>query len=245
MKNLIHSPRRAVAAFALLCALGALARADVIRGRVVGVADGDTMTVLDASKTQHRVRLQGIDAPESSQAFGTRSKQHLSELVFNKEVSVEWEKRDRYGRVLGKVLVGGRDVCLEQVRAGMAWHYKYYQDEQSPDDRRLYAGAEREARAARRGLWSDPAPVPPWDFRRGGREPSRKSPPRAVSMPSADQTPDTGQGNPEARVWVNTNSGVYHCPRTRWYGRTKEGLFMTQREARAKGNRPAYGSVCR
>lgn len=245
MKKLTHTFRRTAAAFALLCALAALGRADVIQGRVVGLADGDTITVLDASKSQHRIRLQGIDAPESRQAFGARSRQHLSDLVFNKEVSVEWEKRDRYGRVLGKVLVGGRDACLAQVQAGMAWHYKYYQDEQSPEDRRLYAEAEREAREARRGLWSDPDPVPPWDFRRGGREPSRQSPTQAVTSPPAGRVPDRGQGSPEARVWVNTNSGVYHCPGTRWYGRTKEGLYLTQGEARAKGYRPAYGNDCR
>lgn len=243
MKKLTYTLRRTAATFALLCALTALAHAEVTEGKVIGVADGDTITVLDASKSQHRIRLQGIDAPESSQAFGARSKQHLSDLVFNKEVSVEWKKRDRYGRVLGKVLVGGRDACLAQVRAGMAWHYKYYQEEQSPEDRRLYAEAEREARAARRGLWAEPDPVPPWDFRRGGRSATRPAP--AVIRPQTDRAPDPGQGNPEARVWVNTNSGVYHCPGTRWYGKTKQGAFMTQREARAQGNRPAYGSVCR
>ena len=67
----------------------------------------------------------------------------------------------------------------------------------------------------------------------------------AVIRPQTDRAPDAGQGNPEARVWVNTNSGVYHCPGTRWYGKTKQGAFMMQREARAQGNRPAYGSVCR
>lgn len=245
MRNFTHTIRRTVAALALLCALAALARAQVIRGRVVGIADGDTVTVLDASKSQHKIRLQGIDASESRQAFGTRSNQYLSDLVYNKEVSVEWQKRDRYGRVLGKVWVGGRDACLAQVRAGMAWHYKYYQDEQSPEDRRLYAEAEREARATRRGLWSDPDPVPPWDFRRGGREPARQSPAQTATRAPAERTPDAGQGSPDARVWVNTNSDVYHCPGTRWYGRTKEGLYMTQQEAREKGNRPAYGSVCR
>jgi endonuclease YncB( thermonuclease family) len=239
-----RATRMPLAALVLLCALTAIARADVIRGRVVGIADGDTITVLDASRSQHRIRLQGIDAPESRQAFGARSKQHLSDLAFDKEVTVEWEKRDRYGRVLGKVLVGGRDACLEQVRAGMAWHYKYYENEQNPQDRRLYAEAEREARGARRGLWADPTPVPPWDFRRGGREPSRRSPTQAVTKPPAERPPNTGQGNPAVQVWVNTNSGVYHCPGTRWYGRTKQGLFMTQRAARAEGNRPAYGSVC-
>jgi hypothetical protein len=126
----------------------------------------------------------------------------------------------------------------------MAWHYKYYENEQSPADRRLYAEAEREAREARRGLWADTAPVPPWDFRRGGREPARPSPPRAITNPPADQAPDTRQGNPEARVWVNTNSGVYHCPGTRWYGRTKQGAYMSQREAQEKGNWPAYGNFC-
>jgi endonuclease YncB( thermonuclease family) len=245
LKEHTHILRRAVAVLALLYVLSALAHAEVIRGRVIGIADGDTITVLDAAKTQYRIRLQGIDAPESSQAFGSRSKQHLSDLVFDKEVSVEWEKRDRYGRILGKVLVGGRDACLAQVQTGMAWHYKYYQDEQSPEDRRLYARAEQEARVARRGLWADPDPVPPWDFRRGGRQPSRQPSPQAATKPPTNPTPDTTQGNPEARVWVNTNSGVYHCPGTRWYGRTKQGLFMTQREARATGNRPAYGSVCR
>ena len=168
VRDLTRTFRRPLAALALLCALAAVSRAAVIRGRVVGIADGDTITVLDASRSQHRIRLQGIDAPESRQAFSARSKQHLADLVFNKEVAVGWEKRDRYGRVLGKVLVGGRDACLAQVQAGMAWHYKYYENEQSPGDRRLYAEAELEARRARRGLWADSDPVPPWDFRRGG-----------------------------------------------------------------------------
>lgn len=229
----------------LLCALTSLTRADVIQGKVVGIADGDTITVLDASKSQHRIRLQGNDAPRAARPSAP-AQQHLSDLVFNKEVSVAWEKRDRYGRVLGKVLAGGRDACLAQVRAGMAWHYKHYQGEQSPEDRRLYAEAERDAREARRGLWTDPDPTPPWDFRRGGRGSARPSPAEAVAgRPRADQTPDTGQGSPEARVWVNTNSGVYHRPGTRWYGKTKEGAFMTQREAREKGFRPAYGNICR
>ena len=133
-----RSPRAALRAY------GNRAR-DVTRGRVVGVADGDTVTVLDALKSQHRIRLQGIDTPESRQAFGARSKQQLSDLVYDREVSIECGKHDRYGRVLGKVLVGGGDACLEQVRAGMAWHYKHYENEQSPADRRLYAEAEREA----------------------------------------------------------------------------------------------------
>jgi endonuclease YncB( thermonuclease family) len=136
-------------------------------GRVVSVEDGDTIIILDAANQTYKIRLQGIDAPEGRQAFGNRSRQNLSDEVFGKEVTIEWSKQDRYGRLVGKVLLDGRDVCLEQVRAGMAWHYKYYQEEQSPEDRKLYANAEVEARATRRGLWTDANPITPWDFRNG------------------------------------------------------------------------------
>ena len=135
------------------------------QGRVVGVQDGDTITVLDSSNQNHRIRLQGIDAPEKSQAFGTRSGQNLSQAIFDRVVTIEWSKHDRYRRIVGKVTLDGRDICLEQVRAGMAWHYKYYQNEQTPEDRQIYANAEDAARSAEIGLWADPNPIPPWDFR--------------------------------------------------------------------------------
>lgn len=134
-------------------------------GDVVGVADGDTITVLDADKVQHKVRLTGIDAPEKKQPFGNRSKQSLSDMVFNKIVIVETDKRDRYGRELGKVLAGGKDANLEQVRAGMAWHYKAYKRTQSATDRQAYADAENDAKVAKRGLWADAEPIPPWEWR--------------------------------------------------------------------------------
>lgn len=134
-------------------------------GRVVGVADGDTITVLDSTNTQHKIRLSGIDAPEKKQAYGQRSKESLSALVFDKPVTVETNKRDRYGREVGKVLVNGMDANLEQVTRGFAWHYKAYEREQPENDRKLYAFAESEAKAARRGLWADANPVQPWDFR--------------------------------------------------------------------------------
>lgn len=134
-------------------------------GNVVGVADGDTITVLDAGKVQHKIRLTGIDAPEKKQPFGNRSKQSLSDMVFNKTVTVETDKRDRYGRELGKVLAGGKDANLEQVRAGMAWHYKAYERTQSATDRQAYTEAENEAKAAKRGLWVDAEPTQPWEWR--------------------------------------------------------------------------------
>jgi endonuclease YncB( thermonuclease family) len=141
--------------------------ASTVQGSVVGVTDGDTITVLDTSNTKHKIRLSGIDAPEKGQAFGQRSKQSLSNLVFSKSVTVQSSKRDRYGREIGKVLVNGLDVNLEQIRLGMAWHYKAYQREQSPQDRAEYSEAEQRARQVHTGLWQDPAPVPPWDFRHG------------------------------------------------------------------------------
>lgn len=143
--------------------------ADQIVGRVVAVADGDTLTVLTADKEQHRIRLSGIDAPEQSQAFGSVSKRHLSDLAFNKEVVVEYDKRDRYGRIVGKVFAAGQDVCLGQLEAGLAWHYKKYEREQPAEDRPIYARSEVAAREARRGLWQDTNPVPPWEFRHAKR----------------------------------------------------------------------------
>jgi endonuclease YncB( thermonuclease family) len=146
--------------------VNAPAGSQTLNGRVVRVADGDTITVLDATNTQHRIRLEGIDAPESHQAFGTQSKKSLSEMVFGKDVVVVYQKTDQYGRLVGKILLDGKDINLEQVKAGMAWHYKEYQREQTPEDRELYAGAEDEARAARRGLWQDPDPTEPSAFRK-------------------------------------------------------------------------------
>ena len=139
--------------------------ADILHGRVVRIADGDTVTVLDATNRQWKIRLMGIDAPEKKQAFGQKSKAHLSDLVFNKQVDIEFNKKDRYGRTIGKILVNGVDANLEQVKAGMAWHYKQYQREQTAEDRIAYAQAEQKARIEKRGLWIDPYPTPPWEYR--------------------------------------------------------------------------------
>src|SRR5712691_700242 len=140
--------------------------AQTLSGRVVAIADGDTITILDSANTQHRIRLAGIDAPETHQTFGEQSRLSLSGMIFDKDVGVSYQKIDQYGRIVGKILLDGKDINLEQVKAGMAWHYKFYEDEQTPEDRELYAKAEAEARAARRGLWQDPNPSEPYQFRR-------------------------------------------------------------------------------
>ena len=140
--------------------------AATVQGKVVGVADGDTITVLDAQNTQHKIRLQGIDAPEKAQPFGNKSKQSLHEMVHGKQVLVDYQKKDKYGRVVGKVLLNSVDVCLEQVKRGMAWHYKQFANEQSKTDQEGYAQAELKAQAQSIGLWKEKSPTPPWVFRK-------------------------------------------------------------------------------
>ena len=161
--------------FFLLSPVAALS--ETLKGRVVGVSDGDTITVLDADHQQYKIRLSGIDAPEKAQPFGQRSKENLSHLVFGRDVTVEWRKKDRYGRTVGKVLVAEPtcqeatcpkilDACHAQVVAGMAWWYRQYAKEQEPGDANRYEQSEQEARIRRIGLWSDPQPTPPWESRK-------------------------------------------------------------------------------
>ena len=196
------------------------------------VADGDTITVLDAANVQHKIRLQGIDAPEKAQAFGNVSKQHLSSLVFGKDISVKYTKRDKYGRILGTIYVDNLDINLEMLRAGLAWHYKRF------DSTPAYAAAELEARQNRRGLWADPNPTPPEQFRHDGRARTPAAPhspsaaPTTISprveyragnaLPVSSRTaapinstwPDTG-------YWLSTNSNKRHNRKCENYRKTR------------------------
>lgn len=153
----------------ILLLLGCSLNAATLEGKVISVADGDTLTILDAQKTQHKIRLQGIDAPEKAQAFGQKSKQSLHQLVHSQQVSVEYQKKDKYGRTVGKVLFNGKDICLEQIKLGMAWHYKQYASEQNQADKKIYADAEIAAQAHVMGLWKDKNAIPPWEFRKQQR----------------------------------------------------------------------------
>jgi endonuclease YncB( thermonuclease family) len=133
---------------------------------VVGVSDGDTVTALTHDKEQVKVRLSGIDAPESRQPYGQRSKRHLSDLVYGKEVDLSCGKIDRYKRHICLIRIDGKDANLEQIKAGLAWHYKAYAKEQSAREREVYALEEVEARERREGLWKETDQVPPWEWRR-------------------------------------------------------------------------------
>jgi len=200
----------ALVLFALTSLATAAPAPNVLEARVVGVADGDTVTVLDSNKVQHKIRLAGIDAPEKDQPFGQRSKQSLSNAVMGKPVRVEWKKQDRYGRLVGKVWVTPvshpcaskgepcpktLDVGRAQLTVGLAWHYKEYQNEQSEEDRLAYAFDEHEARVRKAGLWSEPDPTAPWAWRHGTA------------------------GGPIKKA---TKSGICHAPGTPGYSSTKE-----------------------
>jgi len=129
-------------------------------GMVIGVTDGDTIVVLTEQKQQVKIRLEGIDCPESKQEYGQRAKQATSDLCFGKSVRVVSSGQDRYGRTLAFVYVG--DVCINRklLRLGMAWHYKKYNSDQD------LANMESESKNKKIGLWSQPNPVPPWEWRK-------------------------------------------------------------------------------
>lgn len=156
----------AVPLFCAALAGPALAESWQLAGTVVGVSDGDTITLLDDSQRQHKIRLDGIDAPEKGQAFGQASKRSMSELAFSKAATAECSKRDRYGREVCLVLVAGQDVGLIQLDRGMAWVFTRYERELPAERRQAYRSTEAAARAASAGLWADPEPVPPWEARK-------------------------------------------------------------------------------
>lgn len=155
-----------------------------IRGIAVHISDGDTLIVEDETGFKTIIRLAGIDAPESDQPFGNESSDTLSGLVEGKPVSVESKKIDRYGRTVGKITLNGKDICLEMVRRGFAWHFKLYEDEQPDWERKQYSDAEIIARNRRIGLWKDAYPKEPWVFREEQR--ARELQPTANS--NVDQT---------------------------------------------------------
>lgn len=135
-------------------------------GTVVGVIDGDTVDIRTSSGKTVRVRLEGIDAPEKGQACGMRSKQALSDQIFGRAVSCNSSKRDRYGRMIGKISLAGVDINKRMISIGYAWHYKSYASEQPVADRASYANAEVQARGSSAGLWKDCDRTPPWEYRR-------------------------------------------------------------------------------
>lgn len=184
------------------------AHAATISGRVVGVHDGDTLTLLTAEKRQVKIRLAEIDTPESAQPYGSRAKQALSDLVFGQDVQVDVKEIDRYGRTVGRVSVGAIDVNAALVAAGAAWVYRQYAKD--PDLLRL----EAEARAAQRGLWALPETqrTPPWEWRRekreGGTQASRAG--RPAAAPPAHTSGFSCDGKTTCGQMTSCGEAQYH-----------------------------------
>ena len=198
-------------------------QAETIEGKVIGIADGDTFTLITANKQRIKIRLAEIDAPESGQPYGNRSRQVLTKFIHGKNVRVVVQTTDRYGRTVGRPYLGGVDICKEMVRVGAAWVYRDYVFERSLLD------VEAEAREASAGLWgiSESRNMPPWEWRRSG-----------------DQNPNG------CDIKGNINSKgdhIYHIPGTSSYGATRineskgERWFCSEAEAKAEGWRAPRG----
>jgi endonuclease YncB( thermonuclease family) len=176
----------------------------VIEGKVVSIADGDTLTVLEG-REQFKIRLEGIDAPEGHQSYGNKSKEALAQKVLQRTARIEWREHDRYGRTVGQVFVDSKWVNREMVKDGWAWHYREYSKSE------VLADAESDARTARVGLWVDKDPIPPWEFRRPVASEPPAAPPaqRPQGLLSPPVEPDTPEQKEET-VYVTKTGAKYH-----------------------------------
>jgi endonuclease YncB( thermonuclease family) len=205
-----------------------------LSARVISITDGDTIVVADSAGSLESVRLAGIDAPEHGQSFGSQSTQTLASLVSGKNVILDCENERSYGRLICKVqLANGEDVCLDQVKAGMAWHYKQFQDEQSVTDRDSYAAAECAAMKSKIGLWSEPHTVQPQDFRHGTSSPLLFD----ANGCRRSSEPTTGP------VLGSARSHIFEWPGCPYYSAISPDNrveFTSPQAAEAAGYRPAH-----
>lgn len=181
-----------------------LLSAEIQTGLCVGVSDGDTITMLTRSKEQIKVRLHGIDAPESRQDFGLQAREKLSSLLYGKQLTVYIASIDRFGRSVGKVYTGNLNANEEMVRCGLAWHYVRY----APNDDILSA-AEKEARERRLGLWAQPQPTPPVQWRRK----------KNISETVAKSAPAGS-----CSYWISGNGRIHNLS-CRYYGSSSNGEY--------------------
>lgn len=214
----------------ILASIPTITVATDFTGKVVAVTDGDTIGVLHNGEAE-RIRLNGIDCPEKGQAFGEKAKQFTSSLVYGKDVTIQVLRKDRHGRTVGDVLLpDGTNVSRELVKAGLAWWYRQYSKDES------LGVLEEEARQAKRGLWVDHNPVPPWEMRH----------PKPGHTPLArGDLPSEPSENPEATpmpIIGNRNSHVYHrpdCPNYTATAPKNRVIFNSEAEAEAAGYRRA------
>lgn len=192
--------------------------ATTFRARVANVIDGDTLRVIDASGTESIVRVEGIDCPESGQPFGGVARRFVRAQAFDRDVDVRVVSRDAHHRLIARVSVNGQDLSTQLLRAGLAWHYTEYSHDAA------LAAAERDARQAKRGLWSESAAMPPWVWRRVAR------------AKTASGAPDVESGP----FFANTSSRVFHAASCRnAHCKNCTEKFPTAEAAEAAGYRPA------
>lgn len=211
--------------FAIVLILTAAGTSWSWQGKVIAVADGDTMTVLTNSNEQVRIRLYGIDTPEKAQSFGTKAKQALAEMTFGKQVEILPVVKDRYGRTVAHVLIDREEVNGRMIEDGWAWVYQQYCKEAVCTQ---WSAWEAEARSLGAGLWADPNPTPPWEWRHGGE----------AKQPI---TRETAAGN---EYHGNTKSRVFHrhgCPH--FDCKNCQAVFNSHEEAINAGFKPC--GVCR
>ena len=197
---------------------------DTYSAQVIGVADGDTITVLHQGRPK-KIRLQAIDCPEKNQPFGTRAKQFTAELVFNTMVQVKKAAMDRYGRTVGWVSVDDKSLNAELLRAGLAWHYRQYDKSEQLDQ------LEREARESKRGLWADPNPMPPWQWR---HRPKVALKPIATGHKKKENPPNTQgllHGNVKSKKLHRSGCQGYNC-------KNCTAVFSSKEEALQAGYKP-------
>ncbi len=211
--QIVH--RTLLASLLYIILIAGTLHAQTITGKVVGVADGDTITVLQ-NRTQYKIRLHGIDTPEKGQDFGNRAKQFTSGMVFGKQVQVIQKDTDRYNRVVGVVYIGDKCLNQELIRNGFAWVYQKYCKDAVCNE---WQGLESQARKSKIGLWSHADPIPPWDYRRG----ARASP--------ALQIGGKYHGNVRSMVFHQEGCKHFNC-------KNCKAVFESRKEAVSTGYRP-------
>ena len=185
MMHALKALLMAMMAVCLIACTGEDSSSGTLEGKVVRISDGDTVTIETDNGTRVKIRLYGIDAPESGQEFGKESRAKIAELIDGEDVSVKTHSHDRYNRVLGEIFLNGRNINLTMVQEGCAWHYDYY----APELTEL-ADAQKQAQAAKKGLWDvEGEPTAPWDYRRRAKAAKKKS----QKAPAADVVPDSGK----------------------------------------------------
>jgi len=205
-------------AAALQSSASTTSHARAFRAKVEAIVDGDTIHVIDGSGRALSIRVEGIDCPESGQPFGGVARRFTRAAVFDRLVDVRVVDTDRHGRLVARVLVDGQDLSTQLLRAGLAWHYTDYSHDAA------LAAAEREARLARRGLWSEANAVPPWVWRR----------------PTTATNVSRGADNESGPFIANTSSRVFHAASCRnAHCKNCTAKFVTAQAAEAAGYRPA------